>query len=215
MIEIVADVHERDSGIAQGLRSLGWSVQETTLEASDYVIGATVGVERKTVTDFATSLKNGRLFQQLAGLQQTVQKPLLIIEGNQDELGRLHPNSVKGVVVSLCVKWSIPVLWSQNSQETASLIHMIAKQNSRIRTRWQPTLAEKPTTKRELQLQLLTRIPQVGLCSAEAILKHFGSLEHLLSASESDLQQAKGIGRKRASTIHHTLHESVVEYQVR
>jgi len=68
MVEILADIHERDSGIAQGLRSLGWTVQETTLEAGDYVIGATVGVERKTVTDFATSLKNGRLFQQLAGL---------------------------------------------------------------------------------------------------------------------------------------------------
>jgi len=70
-------------------------------------------------------------------------------------------------------------------------------------------------TKRELQLQLLTRIPQVGQCSAEAILKHFGGLDQLLAASESDLQQVEGIGRKRASMIYHTLHEQAAAYVVR
>jgi len=210
MIEILADIHERDSGIAAGLRSLGWVVKETALEEGDYVVGATIGIERKTVTDFVTSLKNGRLFQQLAGLQRTVQHPLLIIEGNREGLGRLHPNSVQGVVVSLCLKWSIPVLWSQDSHETTSLIDLIAKQSSRIRTRWQPTHAKKPVATHAVQLQLLTRIHRVGQCSAEAILKRFGSLDQLLAASESDLQQVEGIGRKRASMVYHTLHEQAV-----
>ena len=102
MIEILADIHERASGVAERLRLLGWAVQERLLESGDYVMGgAIVGVERKTTGDFAASLTRGRLFPQLAQLRQTVERPLLIIEGSHAALDRLHPNAVKGALVSI------------------------------------------------------------------------------------------------------------------
>ena len=78
MIELLADHREREAGVVTRLRSLGWDVLETTLAVGDYLLGGAIGIERKTVTDFAASLTTGRLFQQVAHLKATVRKPVLL-----------------------------------------------------------------------------------------------------------------------------------------
>ena len=214
MIEILVDVHERESGIAERLRSLGWDVTERALEAGDYLLGGLIGVERKTTTDFVASVTRGRLFQQLFQLKRVVNKPLLVIEGAQDGLQRLHPNALQGALVSVAVAWSIPILWSRQPEETASFLHLIARQASMRRSRHvQPSGLKTSKTKQERQVQLLNQIPRIGGRGATALLDRFGSLGGLLTASERDLQKVRGIGRKKAAAIYQLLHEPISGYR--
>src|SRR3989338_5002522 len=113
MIEILVDVHERESRVAEKLRLLGWAVQEVPLEAGDYLLGGLIGIERKTVTDFVSSLTHGRLFRQLFQLRRSVHTPVLIIEGERGNIDGLHPNVIKGTLVTISVNLRIPILWSR------------------------------------------------------------------------------------------------------
>ena len=214
MIELLADHREREAGVATRLRSLGWDVLETTLAVGDYLLGGTIGIERKTVTDFAASLTSGRLFQQVAHLKATVRKPVLLIEGERASITGVQPNAVQGALVSVSNRWHIPILWSRDADETAYTIHLIAKQNSELHQRWQPGSVKKPLTKRELQQQMLKTLPQTGQHTPETLLNQFGSIERLLTADEDELQQVKGIGKKRAAIIRHVLHEPSTVYHV-
>lgn len=50
-------------------------------------------------------------------------------------------------------------------------------------------------------LRLLTRVPRLPDVIVDRIVGHFGSLPHLLAASEEDLQQVEGVGEARARSI--------------
>ena len=214
MVEILVDDRERETGIVARLQSLGWDVRETRLTIGDYVIGGTIGIERKTVTDFGASLTSGRLFRQMATLKATIRKPLLLIEGDRASIEGVHPHAVQGALVSVSVRWYIPILWSRDVDETTHAIHLIAKQNSEIHQRWQSGGVKKSLTKRELQQRMLRMLPHMGQYSAETLLEQFGNIERLLTADEDELRQVKGIGKKRAAIVHDVLHEPSVTYRV-
>jgi Fanconi anemia group M protein len=206
---IVVDIHERDSGMAERLRALGCVIEEASLDAGDYLVGGTVGIERKTVTDFVISLTRGRLFSQLVALQASVARPVLIIEGDRRHISqRLHPNSVRGLLITVGVEWGVPILWSADVGETAAFLHLIARRASRLKSQRKHPRPQKSKDKRELQHDILMQIPRVGYHSATALMSRFENLQGLLEASEHDLRQADWIGRKKARAIYQALHES-------
>ena len=211
---IIVDVHERDSGMAERLRALGCVVQEASLDAGDYLIGGTVGIARKTVTDFVTSLTRGRLFSQLVALQASVARPVLIIEGDRRHINqRLHPNSVRGLLITVSVEWGVPTLWSADVGETAAFLHLIARRASRLKSQWKPARHRKSKDKQELQRDILVQIPRVGHHSARALMNRFESLQAVLGVTERDLRQVDGIGRKKAAAIYQALHEPTASYR--
>jgi len=214
MVEILADDRERGTGVVMRLRSFGWDVRETRLATGDYIVGGTIGIERKTTADFAASLANGRLFQQVAALKAVFRKPLLLIEGDRASIDGIRPQAVQGALTSISVRWFVPILWSQDTEETAYMLFLIARQNVDLRQRWQPVSIKKPTTKRELQHRMLKTIPHVGQHRAALLLDRFGSLERLMTADENELRQIKGIGKKRAILIQQLLHEPSATYLV-
>jgi len=214
MVEILVDDREREAGVATRLRALGRDVRETRLAVGDYVLGGIIGIERKTTGDFAASLTSGRLFQQVAALKVAFQKPVLLIEGDRASIEGVRPHAVQGALASISIRWLVPILWSSDVEETAYLIFLIARQNANLRQRWQPGSFKKPLTKRELQHRMLRTIPQVGPHRAETLLSRYGGIEGLLTADEDELQQVKGIGKKRAAIIRDILHEPSASYRV-
>jgi len=50
-------------------------------------------------------------------------------------------------------------------------------------------------------LQVLTNFPGIDQVCAEALLKKFGSLKGICSATVEELQMVKGIGAKRAKQL--------------
>ena len=212
MREIVVDVRERPSGIAEQLHLMGAMVREARLNAGDYLIGDTIGIERKTTADFVTTLTGGRLFDQLFALQTAVERPLLLIEGEHTPLARLHARALRGALIAVTVGWCIPILWSATVVETATwLWAMAARREYRRRPKCWPAPGKKSVDPRELQQRVLEQVPSIGPLTAEALINQFGNLEGVLSASSEALRQVDGVGKRRSETLQTVLQGSVAK----
>ncbi len=82
-IKIIADYREKNSLVPAELISLGLEVEFKELKVADFIV-RNVAIERKTVSDFISSMINKRLLKQLDDLQQ-YEKKLLIIEGIDEQ----------------------------------------------------------------------------------------------------------------------------------
>jgi len=81
--KIIIDYREKQSLVAAELVKLGFEIEFKELKVGDYLVND-VAIERKTVSDFISSMINKRLLNQIEELQQYENK-LLIIEGIDEQ----------------------------------------------------------------------------------------------------------------------------------
>ena len=185
------------------------------LEVGDYVLSKDVCVERKTIEDFLSSMIDGRLFSQMLNLRQNYTKPLVIIEGNIEELFTLrniHRNSIMGALTSIALDYQVPLINSKNSAETAEYLYVIAKreqlgQDKEVRLR----VGRKGLTLSEQQRFIVEGLPLVGPLLAKSMLEKFGSIKEIVNADEKKLQEVANLGKKKARMIKKVLEEKFDE----
>ncbi|MDO8538414.1 MAG: ERCC4 domain-containing protein, partial [archaeon] len=180
-------------------------VRVKQLDIGDFVLADQIGVERKTVSDFLQSMIDGRLFNQLISLAANYERPLIILEGDMQELYSLrniHPNAIKGAMASIALNYRIPIIFTKDLNETVEWLYLIAKReqlgkDKDIRLR----VGRKAVTEKELQQFIVESLPSVGPTLAKNLLKHFGSVKKVFNASEKQLVKVEKIGEKKAKEI--------------
>ena len=85
-LRIIVDEREKKSGIPKLLCSIGVKTEIKTLPIGDYIVAPETIVERKTIRDLLSSIFDGRLFDQCSRLTEHYQHPILLVEGNVDEI---------------------------------------------------------------------------------------------------------------------------------
>jgi DNA excision repair protein ERCC-4 len=211
----VDDREARGSGIAARLAAMeGASVTVKRLRTGDYLIEGKAVLERKRVTDFLESLRQGRLFSQANRLAASPYRPFLILEGPSHEWQRVGVTraGIQGALVTLAIGYGIPVLRSQNENETAQLILFTARRlhlGAWVAIR-RP--ARQIRGKRARQIYILTGIPRVGSVRAIRLLERFGTIEGVMAASPEALTEVEGIGTQTAQQIHWAVHECITAY---
>ncbi|MFH0889963.1 MAG: ERCC4 domain-containing protein [Candidatus Aenigmatarchaeota archaeon] len=202
-ITIVVDNREIESSIGKMLESYGASVINSSLEIADYILSERVAVERKTTTDFVSSIKDGRLFSQAEDMVRNFEAPVLVIEGkNIYRISGMHPNAIRGAIASIITNYKIPVLQTNSAEETAALMFWIAKREQ-IDEKKQVSIHGKKKTRtlKEEQEYLVAGMPKISRVIARRLLKHFGSPANVFSANENDLREVKGVGQNIAKII--------------
>lgn len=87
------------------LRCDGFDVRIEHSTVGDYCLGRGVVVVRKTHTDFAISLADGRLSLQAARLAKCPHRPVVLLEGPRPaRMPGIYPHALKGAMASLAVK---------------------------------------------------------------------------------------------------------------
>ena len=76
-LRIIIDERERKSGIPKLLQKIGINVEVKRLPLGDYIVSHETVVERKSVSDFISSIFDGRLFDQCNRLKEHFQFHLL------------------------------------------------------------------------------------------------------------------------------------------
>lgn len=192
---IIADRREKNSLVLAELIERKAEVRLERLEVADYLVGE-VAIERKSEADFIRSMLNKRLLRQLEELKQ-YPKPLLLIEGLElNELGKLNPNAVRGMLLSVILDFGIPILLTSNAVETAEFLLLLEKKLKRA----PKLLSLKPKRKayslQEQQRFVLESFPGIGPSLARQLLQKFGSIKEIINAPLSKLAQIKGLGKK-------------------
>ena len=130
---IVVDHRELNTTIAATLRLQGVDVDVQTLQVGDFKIGDRVLIERKRVRDFIDSLLDGRLLDQAHRLIAAAPRPLLLIEGGGLFSQRaVHNNSLMGALATLTIDLGLPVVTTQDGEETARFLIIAARREQAL-----------------------------------------------------------------------------------
>jgi ERCC4-type nuclease len=189
------------------------------LPVGDYEVDGQLIVERKTLLDLVASIKEGRLFSQLYRLLQSPLPCALLLEGSSNDLDHsgMRREAIQGALVQITLFMQIPVLRALDANESVSLLLMIARQlkNLSVRKANGPKRYRtgRTTCKEKQQLYLLQGLPGIGLTRARLLLRKFGSVEEVLTASERELQQVAGIGASTAKKIRWAVEEPISRYE--
>jgi len=195
--KIIADIHEKNSLIIAELikqnRDKKFELEIKPLKIGDYLIGETI-IERKTINDFISSIINKRLIQQLQQMQKYPRK-LLIIEGKIKNLYDFKtPNAIRGFILSTITNYKIPIIFTQDYEDTAHYLITLAKQQSKPEI--EISLHSRiPRTLKQQKQYILEAFPNIGPVTAKRLLKQFKTLSATLNATEEQLEK---ILRKKA-----------------
>jgi len=211
---LVAYIDHREirSGVSQILEAAGVEVVMRTLEIGDYLLSDRVCVERKTTSDFISSLISGRreLFGQISDLARTFDKPVLIIEGG-DLYGQrqIHPNAVRGALTAIAIDFGVPILMSKDAEDTALMLAAIARREQQDHGREVAMHGTRSAMMLPQQQEyVVSAMPEIGPVVAKNLLKHFGTVAAVMSASREELMAVELVGPKTADRIREVVGEA-------
>jgi ERCC4-type nuclease len=208
---VIADKRERNREIISALEDSGIEVRMETLPCGDYAVSERVCVERKTVSDFESSIVDGRLFEQIARLKESYKMPVLIVEGDKADF-RFKRNVIIGAVVSACIDHGVSILFSDDALDTAKVIEHMAKHESDNSVR-APSMKGRARafSKSQFQEYVVANLPGIGPKLSKSLLTHFRTIRKMANASVDDLMEVEKVGPKKAAEIHNvinTIYES-------
>lgn len=96
----------------------------------------------------------------------------------------------------------IPTLYTLNEAETAQVIGMIAKKEQTDRNRpFNPHGKRSRLSQSGAKEYILSSIPCVGPIVAGYLLRHFGSVEKVMTASQEELMKVERVGARISVSI--------------
>ena len=167
------------------------------LEIGDFIVGDYI-IERKSFSDFLSSIIDKRLFRQIFESNKTI----LIIEGPFYFSRNLSMNAYYGALASILLSQNVKMIFSFNKEETAKIIVWLAKKYvTKNRKEIYKFAVPKKSSKsnKELVIQILSSFPGVSIKTAEKILKEFKNIYNFVTAKPYKLY--KVLGEKKAKKI--------------
>ena len=201
-LRIVVDEREKKSGIPDLLKGTGINLEIKTLPVGDYIVAPETIVERKTVSDLVSSIFDGRLFDQCHRLKEHYQFPILIIEGDIDEIEELTENPLVfyGAISSIAIDFKIPVIPTPNAIHTSKLLISMCSRKDASKGPFIKKIRKSNDLQKQ-QLSMLCSLPGVGEKTAIRMLEKFGTPLRVLSSSIIELSKVSGLGEARAKNI--------------
>lgn len=201
-LRIVVDEREQKSGIPDLLRSIGLNLEMKTLPVGDYIVAPETIVERKSIRDFMSSVFDGRLFDQCSRLKEHFQFPIILMEGNVDEIEEITDNPLVfyGAISTVAIDFKIPIIPTPNATHTAKLLISMCSRKDTPKGPYLKKIKKSSDLQRQ-QLSALCSLPGVGEKLATRMLERFNSPLQVFNANASELAKVEGLGNARAKTI--------------
>jgi len=181
ILEVCVDSNEASARreIVNLLQMSGCRVEVVNLPVCDYVVSDRCGVERKNVSDFVNSIKDGRLFSQAKVIAEAYDRPVLVLEGRLSRVfkrSRMLPSSIYGAMASLALDYGFSIVPTEDPDSTAVLIKRLAYREQTEENRpLQLRSLRRETPPHQQQLFLLAGLPNIGSILGEELLRHFDS----------------------------------------
>jgi Fanconi anemia group M protein len=174
------------------------------LDEGDIVVDNCI-FERKTPSDFASSLEEGRLREQVERMAGHEETPYVLVEGDMGGFDELeHTNigskSLRGMDASIEMKNNIRVKYCSNLKNVVDMaVRLARKEKEDVKTRQaKQTDAIKDVSFIE---QVFLAIDGVGIKTSEKLAEEFQSLEEIYEATTEDFQSVEDVGEVTAQNI--------------
>jgi len=192
-LRIIVDERERKSGIPELLKSVGMGVEMKTLLIGDYIVAPETIVERKSIKDLMASVFDGRLYDQCTRLKEHFEHPIILVEGNVDEIEEITDNPLV-----------FPIIPTPSASHTAKLLVSMCSRKDAPKGPYLKKI-KKSSNLETQQLSSLCSLPGIGEKFAVRMLEKFGTPLKVFSATTSELAKVEGLGEARAKKIKNML----------
>ena len=201
-LRIIVDERERKSGIPDLLKSVGLNLEIKTLPVGDYIVAPETIIERKSIRDLMSSVFDGRLFDQCSRLKDHFQHPIVLMEGNVDEIEEITENPLifYGAISTVVLDFQIPVIPTPNAAHTAKLLVSMCSRKNMSKGPYLKKIKKSSDLEKQ-QLSILCSMPGIGEKFATRMLEKFGTPLKVLTATSSELAKVDGLGDARAKKI--------------
>lgn len=178
-------------------------------------------IERKTIKDLLSSLRDGRYNEQSFRLNECElenKKICYLLEGIPLAENK---NTVNGCMISLAINKGFSLLTSKNIDETAQLLVKMCEKvdKSAIKKDYSDAVQiskKSKITRENIHVIMLTQIPNVSMTIAKIVCEKYGSMRELIDALEenpeclSDLKYTNASGQERK--VSKTAIKNIVDY---
>jgi len=201
-LRIIVDERERKSGIPELLKSVGLNVEMKTLLVGDYIVAPETVVERKSIRDLMSSVFDGRLFDQCSRLKEHFKYPVVLVEGNVDEIEEITDNPLifYGAISTVALDFKIPIIPTPNATHTAKLLVSMCSRKDSPKGPYLKKI-KKSSNLQGQQLSVLCSLPGIGEKLAVRMLEKFGTPFKVFTATTIELAKVEGLGEARAKKI--------------
>jgi len=201
-LRIIIDKRETKSGIPELIKSVGIKTEMKILPVGDYIVAPETVVERKSIHDLISSVFDGRLFDQCSRLKENFQFPIILIEGDVDEIENITENPLifYGAISTVVVDFKIPIIPTPNATHTAKLLISLCSRKEVPKGPFLKKIRKSNDLQRQ-QLSTLCSLPGVGQKLAIRMLEKFGSPMNVFKVSAIELSKVEGLGPSRAKKI--------------
>ena len=213
-LRIIVDEREKKSGIPKLLSSIGVKTEIKTLPIGDYIVAPETVVERKSISDLLSSVFDGRLFDQCSRLIEHYQYPVLLVEGNVDEIEQLtyNPLIFYGALATVALEFKIPIIPTPSAIHTAKLLVSLSTRKELTKGPFLKKIKKSNNVEKQ-QLSVLCSLPGVGEKSAIRLLEKFGTPLNALCAPITELAKTPGLGESKAKKIKKMLQNKNKNYK--
>ena len=205
-LRIIVDDREQKSGIPDLLKSVGMGVEMKTLLIGDYIVAPETIVERKSIKDLMASVFDGRLYDQCNRLKENFEHPIILVEGNVDEIEEITDNPLVfyGALSRVTLEFKIPIIPTPSASHTAKLLVALCSKKDGPKGPYLKKI-KKSSNLETQQLSTLCSLPGIGEKFAVRMLEKFGTPLKVFSATTSELAKVEGLGESRAKKIKNML----------
>lgn len=197
---IYVDYRERATEVVRVLHELGARLIFNKLDAGDYVVSADVVIERKNMRDFAESIVDGRIFNEIKRMKETYEHPVIIVERGGITRG-IQKEGIYGMIASIMIDFGVPVYLANSAKEAAEFIYTLARLRQKEKGRSFSIRSGKPKDLNSILEYILGGVPEIGYSLARKLLAHFKTIEKIATASEDEFKKIEGIGEKIAKRL--------------
>ncbi|HDH81813.1 MAG TPA: Hef nuclease, partial [Thermoplasmatales archaeon] len=167
-----------------------------------YILSDRMAVERKRATDFLDSLIKKRLFDQIGRLADAYQRPVLLIEGEGLFSRNVNIRAIYGAMASIIADYGFSVVTTRNAEETARILYAMAgREQLKVKKEVALRGNKHLLSLKEKQQYIIEGLPFISAVSAKKLLDYFGSVRRVINATEKELCEVEGIGKKKAKLI--------------
>jgi len=148
------------------------------------------------------SVFDGRLFDQCTRLKEHFEHPIVLMEGNVDEIEEITDNPLifYGALSTVVLDFKIPVIPTPSAAHTAKLLVSMCSRKDAPKGPYLKKIKKSPDLERQ-QLSSLCSLPGVGEKFAVRMLEKFGTPLKVFTATTADLAKVEGLGEARAKKI--------------
>lgn len=195
------------SEIREKLLELGWN--QKRLFSADYFFQTgdfkSIGIERKSVNDFCTSL-NGRMARELAELLEHYDIRILLLEGNWKRAVTEQIRTSRGLeYYTWTLAWNFIRTWQDKGitiELTTSIGHTVKRLNE-LYAYYQKSVHTGGLTKKEVGDSRILALAcgGIGIKLGGALLAKFGSLKRIANGTVEEFTSVDKIGDKKAVSL--------------